>query len=106
METRHLFNTLRMIWNNHMPVDARVGAVRLYRFNPRTHSQRYLGEAIHQIGRELARRPDLSVGQRIQVEQMADYLRRRTTAVTSKPPALPAFTGGMHVLQSPGDQHP
>lgn len=99
METRHLFNTLRMIWNNFMPPSMRVGAVRLYRFDPRTHPRRYLGEAILQIGRELFTRPDITPGMQIQLEQMAAFLRRHariTTTVVLEHSVPETFSLGSH----------
>ena len=93
METSHLFHTLRMIWNNFMPPHMQVGAVRLYRFNPRTHSRRYLGEAILQIGRELLRRPDITDGMLVQLEQMARHLNRTKAVAPDEPSAEPLSLG-------------
>lgn len=70
METRHLFHTLRMIWNNFMPTEWAVGVVKLYEF-PRFYTKAYFADAIVFIGRELAQRRDLTPDQRAQLEQMA-----------------------------------
>lgn len=74
MATRHLFHTLRMIWNNVMPEEARVGFVKLYWFGPQ-YTPRYLREATLHIGRELLGRPDLQPEWRAQLDRMADWLR-------------------------------
>lgn len=93
METSHLFNTLRMIWNNHMPASMRVGAVRLFRFCPQRHPRHYLGEAILQIGRELMRRPDITPGMRVQLEQMARHLNRTAAVAGSNSSPEPFHRG-------------
>jgi hypothetical protein len=59
MHTRHLFFTLRMIWNNFMPARMRVGAVTLYDFTGR-YTRDYLKEAIYRIADELSRRDDMT----------------------------------------------
>lgn len=82
METSHLFHTLRMIWNNFMPAHMRVGAVKLYTFNPDIWPESYLGQAIRQIGRELFNRRDIAPWQKYELERMAEWL-------TSVDPALP-----------------
>lgn len=71
MVTRHLFYTLRMIWNNTMPPGTHVGRnIRYYRFGPH-YSESYLGDAIRFIGGELFTRPDLQQWQKLELEQMA-----------------------------------
>lgn len=72
METRHLFYTFRMIWNNHMPEDARVGAVRLYNF-PACYTSDYMADAVVAIGRELLVRDDLTDDWRRQLQRMAHW---------------------------------
>ena len=75
MSTRHLFYTLRMIWNHTMPEHMRVG------FNARRYSsfpgyaQEYMAEAIRRIGGELSTRTDLAPFQKRELEQMATHLR-------------------------------
>lgn len=59
METRHLFYTLRMIWNNFMPPEMRVGAVKLYDFGP-SYTKPYLADAIEHLYRELEKRTDMT----------------------------------------------
>jgi len=73
METRHLFHTLRMVWNNRMPPHMRVGErIRLYRFGSH-YSHAYLGKAVLQIGAELFRRTDLTGLQQRELEEMAAW---------------------------------
>lgn len=75
METRHLFYTLRMIWNHTMPTSMRVGKeIRLYRFGAR-HSRQYMREAIVQIGAELFKRDDIAPWMREELDEMAAWLR-------------------------------
>lgn len=70
MNTRHLFHTFRMIWNNFMPTEWNVGVVKLYDFPP-LYTRDYFADAIVFIGRELAQRKDLTPEQRAQLDQMA-----------------------------------
>lgn len=73
METRHLFHTLRMIWNNTMLAAMRVGNVRLYHFGPH-YTTTYLADAVCYIGNELLARPDMTPEQRAQIDQMARHI--------------------------------
>lgn len=88
METRHLFYTLRMIWNHTMPAHMTVGGnVKRWRFGDR-HPMDYMGEAVVQVGAELFRRRDLAPWQRDQLEQMARWLQGRI--LETKPLPAPA----------------
>lgn len=51
METRHLFYTLRMIWNHTLPESVRLHPYRRYRFSP-FYTIEYLQQAIYYIGQE------------------------------------------------------
>jgi hypothetical protein len=73
METRHLFFTLRMIWNNFMPAHMRVGNVRLYTFLDPIYTRQYFATAILQIGRELFRRTDLMPEWKAELHEMESY---------------------------------
>ncbi|KVZ62224.1 hypothetical protein [Burkholderia ubonensis] len=56
METRHVFNTLKMIWNNTVPAYYHVGRnVRLYSFGP-SYTKEYMIKAVYQLGHELTKR--------------------------------------------------
>ena len=75
MATRHLFYTLRMIWNHSMPKEARIEPYRRYRFGER-HSPEYLKVAIVAIGTELAARDDLADDLSEQLLRMMNYFRQ------------------------------
>ena len=72
METRHLFYTLRMIWNNTMPANARLPG-NLYSFGP-TYTREYMLGAIASIVPELAKREDMTIEWRQQLQRMVDWL--------------------------------
>ena len=72
METRHLFYTLRMIWNNTMPASARIPG-NLYSFGP-TYTREYMMGAIVAIVPELAMREDMTIEWRQQLQHMINWL--------------------------------
>ncbi len=72
METRHLFHTMRMIWNNTVAAGDRVGDVRLYRFNPERYSRAYMQQAVGRMYAELQSRTDLEPPWRAQMQKMLD----------------------------------
>lgn len=74
METRHLFYTLRMIWNHTMPEQARLNPYRHYRFGD-FYSIEYIQKAIINIGRELLGRDDLTPRQESDLRKMAQFLQ-------------------------------
>ena len=75
MQTRHLFFTLRMIWNNRMPAHMRVGRVHLYNFGP-YYTRHYFSAAILAIGAELHTRTDMTAEWQAQYRQMQAWLVR------------------------------
>jgi len=76
MVDRHLFYTVRMIWNNFMPDEARVGEVRLYHFGPRYTSE-YLADALRAMVPELERREhNLPVDWKRQISQMRAWFMK------------------------------
>jgi hypothetical protein len=75
MATRHLFYTLRMIWNHSMPEEARIEPYRRYLFG-RRHNPEYLKVAIIAIGMELAERDDLDDELSEQLLRMMNYFRQ------------------------------
>jgi hypothetical protein len=113
MVTRHLFHTFRMIWNNHMPPEARVGLVRLYRF-PSAYTREYLGDAVVALGRELGRREDLLPEWRAQLLRMAMWFGHGEVVdeprLADRPKALmrpsPSSKGGAHDRPSPPQGEP
>ncbi|NML34544.1 hypothetical protein [Paraburkholderia antibiotica] len=84
METRHLFYTLRMIWNNFMPADARVGAVKLYEFG-RFYTRDYLKQAIYRIAEELAKRDDMRPEWAAQLLQMRAWFGSAHLSISTGP---------------------
>ncbi|MBF3800110.1 hypothetical protein ISG21_00480 [Burkholderia pseudomallei] len=72
METRHVFNTLKMIWNNTVPSYYRVGHnVRLYSFGP-SYTREYMIKAVYHLGHELSKRVLTSERLRL-LRQMHSY---------------------------------
>lgn len=59
METRHLYYTLRMIYNHSMPSDVRLYPYKQYRFDPNIYTKEYITEAIRNLSYELATRNDI-----------------------------------------------
>lgn len=58
MATDHLFNTLKMIWNNSSPVSLRLAPVKLYSFDKTIYTLDYMTRAVQAMcwelnGREL-----------------------------------------------------
>lgn len=72
METRHLFYTLRMIWNNTMPASARLPG-NLYSFGP-TYTREYMLGAIVAIVPELAARKNMAFEWKRQLQHMIDWI--------------------------------
>lgn len=94
METRHVFYTVRMIWNHSVPEDMRVGRnIRLYRFGD-FYTGEYMKSAVLALGRELLTRKDLEPWQLRELGQIAAYFRddlfNVVHAVTGPRVALPA----------------
>jgi hypothetical protein len=82
METRHLFFTLRMIWNHSMPDDAKLHPYKQYTFNPlylsegTFYDELYMQRAIRFIGLELFSRDDIDPRFQAQLDFMKNYLRK------------------------------
>ena len=74
MDTRHLFNTISMIWNHVMPADAATHSYRAYSFGP-TYTQAYLTAAIITMLPELLSR-SLTNFQKDRLLFMYRYLNR------------------------------
>lgn len=73
MRTSHLFNVVKMIWNNKMPAHMRVGSVKLYRFGA-SHSDEYLKTSICHLMAELMQRNDLTFDQVSMLQEMHSHL--------------------------------
>ncbi|HIH2748240.1 TPA: hypothetical protein ACYLN4_004006 [Burkholderia lata] len=81
METRHVFNTLKMIWNNMVPEYYRVGFnVRLYSFGP-SYTREYMVQAVYQLGHELSKRVLTSEQLRL-LRQMYSYFLNVSALLT------------------------
>lgn len=84
METRHLFYTLRMIWNHAMPRHMTVGRnVKRWAFGP-SHGPEYMREAILHIGAELLARADLAPWMLAELDQIRAWLTPRLPAATPR----------------------
>lgn len=79
METRHLFYTLRMIWNHSMPESVRLRPYRHYDFGP-FYTAEYLQHALLHIGRELLQRSDLRPDWKADLAHMAKHFADRPQA--------------------------
>jgi len=71
METRHLFYTLRMIWNHTMPL--KFVPFRQYSFAP-FYTVEYMTDAVRNIVPELWNRKDMTNVQRTTIAEMINYL--------------------------------
>lgn len=92
METRHVFHTIKMIWNNFMPDHMAFSDARFYHFGP-TYSLGYLKMALVNLWAELEKRNNLTWGQLNQLEIMRRWMRGMAkdgdTYLFREPPALP-----------------
>lgn len=59
METRHVFFTLRMIWNHVVPKEMQIEPFKRYRFSS-FYTQEYMEEAVRVLSAELSTRNDLT----------------------------------------------
>ncbi len=82
MDTQHLFNVLKMIWNNICPENWEVGDVRKYRFNS-FYTQTYFLESFSKIMSEVSTRNDVPQNYIEQLSLMRAKFKRRISAVKS-----------------------
>lgn len=80
MVTRHLFFTLRMIWNHSMPEDARTHGFLAYTFSS-YYTGDYMKKAVRALAEELATRTDMEAEWKRQLEMMKNYLLRNPHAL-------------------------
>ena len=73
METRHLFFTLRLIWNHTMPPEARLPEGNRYQLGY-FYTAEYLESAIKAISHELSGRTDMAPDWSRQLAQMISLL--------------------------------
>ena len=78
MATRHLFFTLRMIWNHSMPEDARSVGYHKYRFGS-FYTDEYMKDAIKAICRELGQRTDMQATWQFELDRFVNYLISKKT---------------------------
>lgn len=84
MDTNHLFNTLKMIWNHFMPTEFRITPFKQYSYFSSFYTREYLGEAIQKIGKELLNRDDLTPSQKDQLQYMWDCLYKNRVGLELK----------------------
>ena len=60
METRHLFFTIRMIWNHSAPANLKLNPYHKYRFNS-FYTSSYMKEAVENMIKELKKRKDVKL---------------------------------------------
>lgn len=75
METRHLFYTLRMIWNHKMPEVARFPAYQQYEFSA-FYTDVYFRQAILFLTEELAQRDNMIPQWKADLDHMITWLAR------------------------------
>ncbi len=80
METRHVFFTLRMIWNHHAPLEARIEPYKRYRFDP-FYTNEYLSQSIKVLMTELATRKDIVPYFSKNLRHMKNYILYNDTAL-------------------------
>lgn len=73
METRHLFFTVRMIWNHRMPAVARSANYIQYTFQP-VYTSVYLAQAIRMMIPELMKRGDIQPDWQAEIDRWLVYL--------------------------------
>ena len=87
MATRHLFFTLRMIWNHTMPASARLPG-NLYTFSS-YYKPAYMKDAIRALTTELATREDMQPDWKDQLTFMIDWLATRQIQTRTPLPEVP-----------------
>lgn len=75
MGTNHLVNTLSMIWNHTMPVDARMPRYIQHDLGS-YYTDSYLKQSIRQLALVLVGRKDLTAEHKRKLNFMFDYLKR------------------------------
>jgi len=80
METRHVFFTLRMIWNHHAPLEARIEPYKRYRFFS-FYTTEYLSQSIKVLMTELKTRKDIAPYWRKNLDHMIAYSMNKSTPI-------------------------
>lgn len=77
MNTHHLFNTFRMIWNHSMREEGRSRSYTHYSFG-KFYTPAYMRDAVRHIAPELLKREDIAPAHLMELNYFIDYLRRKT----------------------------
>jgi hypothetical protein len=92
METRHVFHTIRMIWNNRMPPHMSFADARFYHFGP-SYSPEYLKTALIALWYDFEQRTNITPAMKRDIDWMKAWLARGTKdgrqRITDTPKALP-----------------
>jgi hypothetical protein len=83
MTTRHLFNTLRMVWNLTIPEDTQLTKLNYSRLGP-TYTPEYIKEAMTRLYSELLGRDDVTPAMLQELQPMRDYLARNRGKIQTK----------------------
>ena len=78
MATRHLFCTLRMIWNHRMPEEAKTHNYIKYKFGA-FYTRRYMLQAVEELAFELKKRTDLTEDNLTTFARMIAWLKANGT---------------------------
>lgn len=71
MSTKHLYSTLKMIWNIYAPPSLRIAPVNLYTLSS-FYTSMYLATGVRAMMEELSTRHDLNIHQRIGLDLMIE----------------------------------
>lgn len=80
MRTGHIFNSVVMLWHHFMPRDAQLWDHKRYSMGDRFTAD-YIETSLRVFLPELSARADLSQFQMRTLEKMAQYLKKRPTAL-------------------------
>ena len=81
MKTRHLFYTLRMIWNHSMPCAAKLLPYKAYSFAP-YYSREYMVSAVRALVVEISNREDIRPDWQGQIDHMIAWLSTKQIDMT------------------------
>lgn len=84
MTTKHLFYTLRMIWNHSMPDEARSENYIKHNFGP-FYTQKYIEDAVRYIGKELQTRNDLRNEWKDELAKFTSYFTKMIEVKGAQP---------------------
>lgn len=87
METRHLFYTLRMIWNHTMPEGAKLRPYNAYSFG-KHYTREYMISAVKALAAELGTRTNLTATWQRDLDAMVAWLSTNQIAHDAQPKLL------------------